>query len=237
MTWHVPINYVVRAADGGLTREQSLVWLYANMTSVTLPVTFNYGLQDYMKLNVNQSFYHRVLYPERMYVQFAGTLATVNTRMSVRDRTNLISDSFSLAYAGLLDWGLVLNLTQFASKERALTPLTELILQWDMLRQYFNEDDVGYLNSYVAYSMGDVYKEYRDGSSFTYVDHVQNLIQSRVLAAATRYNVGDSREFVTTQFTNFVDTDRTTRPWADIIGTVLQYGIRQRPTSFEAVFQ
>ena len=233
--WNIPINYVIRNSDGGMQKEDSLVWLYANETSTKLPFTFNYGTQDYAKLNVNQSFYYRVRYPDLMYRQFVGVLQTDPTRLSNRDRTNLLADSFSLAYAGLLDWNLVLNMTLFAWQERELTPLTELIGQWNTLQQYFSEDDVTYLNSYVSYMIGDVYDKYAN-YGFNPLDHIDNLIQARVLAAATRYNVRDSRKFVAQQFADFVSSDRTTRPWADIISTVLTYGIREQADAFGAVF-
>ena len=235
VAWNVPINYVIRNSDGGMQKQDSLVWLYSNTTSTKLPLSFNYGTQDYLKLNVNQSFFYRVHYPERMYRQFAAVLQTDNTRLSNRDRTNLLSDSFSLAYAGLLDWNLALNLTLFASQERELTPLTELIGQWNTLAQYFSEDDLTYLNSYVSYMIGDVYDYYAE-IGFNPLGHIDNLIQARVLAAATRYNVRDSRQFVTTQFADFIDSDRTTRPWADIIGTVLVYGIREQAAAFGALY-
>ena len=235
VAWNIPINYVIRNSDGGMQTDASLVWLYSNATSLMLPFTFNYGTQDYVKLNVNQSFFYRVKYPDLMYKQFASVLQTDNTRLSNRDRTNLLSDSFSLAYAGLLDWNLALNLTLFAPQEVELTPLTELIGQWNTLSQYFSEDDMTYLNSYVTYMLRGVYNSYA-AVGFRPRDHISNLIQARVLAAATRYNVGDSRKVVETQFTNFNCRDPTTRPWADIIGTVLTYGIRRQASAFAPLY-
>ena len=235
VAWNIPMNYVIRNSDGSSVVEERLVWLYANESTAKLPFTFNYGTQDYAKLNVNQSFFYRVHYPERMYRQFAAVLQADSTRFSIRDRTNLLSDSFSFAYAGLLDWNLALNLTLFAFDERQLTPLTELIGQWNKLAQYFSDDDLPYMRSYVAYMLGNVYDTYAN-LGFNPQDHVTNLLQSRVLAAATRYDVRDSRKFVAAQFNNFISSDRTYLPWADIRGTVLTYGARETSTAFSQLF-
>ena len=229
--WHVPINWLIKQADGS-SLYSGVHWLRGG-EQLELPLAFDYSQSLYLKLNRNADFYYRVLYPHSMYDQFALTLMSDPDLFTVKDRASLMDDAFSFAYAGLLPWQFALNLTRYAGSQMPETQLavwSELIAQWTALLPFFKgAGETLFLNTYVDTLLR---QQYIDVSGLLNTGSlVQSLLTARVFAAATRFDVSDSRDRARELFKLYVDSGFTTRPWADIISTVLTVGMAEADDS------
>ena len=227
VTWDIPISYTMLSADGSTyTNNTALHWLYANQTSVALPLTFDYTASWYLKVNHHNDFFYRVQYPHIMWDRFAEVLVALSpSALSVKDRTSLISDAFALAYSGMLPWKFAMNLTQYATAEDSLTVWTELISQLDALRPFFAADGADALTEFSTYVGVLLRPRYDLLIPPTPADHVTNILAGRVFGAAARYGLSDAREWATMWFSNMTESGWMVQPWPDVASTVYTVGV------------
>ena len=122
--WEVPITYMASTDD-----QVHQVWLHSEMNFIKLPIP---NEAQWLKLNIGQTGYYRVNYPEEHWIAFAEMLfdwannARINSSkecpLKTADRVNLLNDAFALAGAHRLPYSAALNLTKYLVGERELAP-------------------------------------------------------------------------------------------------------------------
>jgi glutamyl aminopeptidase len=122
--WEVPITYMASTDN-----QVHQVWLHSEMNFIKLPIP---NEAQWLKLNIGQTGYYRVNYPEEHWIAFAEMLfdwannARINSSkecpLKTADRVNLLNDAFALAGAHRLPYSVALNLTKYLVGERELAP-------------------------------------------------------------------------------------------------------------------
>ncbi|XP_059162409.1 endoplasmic reticulum aminopeptidase 1-like isoform X2 [Physella acuta] len=107
--WYIPFTYSTSANPS----RQSLVWMMKDSASVDLP---NDSVA-WIKGNVGSYGYYRVNYDKEGWQAIIKQLRTDHTVFAVTDRVGLISDAFSLARAGLIDYTVPLEMTKYLINE------------------------------------------------------------------------------------------------------------------------
>ena len=81
--------------------------------------------------------YYRVNYDTRNWEMIHQQLMTDHTAISVINRAQIMDDALNLAQAGLLDYGIALNLTSYLAREDQYLPwestLSSLLYVQDMV--------------------------------------------------------------------------------------------------------
>ena len=103
--WYVPLTYIteldrksvnhiwMNMTDGKLFKS---VFTFINCT-IHL-VRFEIAPEvKWIKANVNQSGFYRVMYDDKMWIEIISTLRTNHTLFNPADRANLIDDVFTLS--------------------------------------------------------------------------------------------------------------------------------------------
>ncbi|XP_064215469.1 endoplasmic reticulum aminopeptidase 1 isoform X6 [Tribolium castaneum] len=111
--WYVPFTYITN------NDTQTVYNVWMNMTDVRFELDPDI---TWIKANVNQSGFYRVMYDEAMWRSLVNVLRTNHTVFNPADRANLIDDAFTLCRAGLLNASIPLELSLYLSKERDYVP-------------------------------------------------------------------------------------------------------------------
>jgi glutamyl aminopeptidase len=122
--WEVPITYTSSMND-----STDQIWLHPEQEYVDIPIPNDC---KWLKLNISQTGYYRVNYPEEHWIAFgdllfdwaneAKTNPTKECPLPTADKVNLINDAFSIAAAHRLSYSIALNLTKYLVGERELAP-------------------------------------------------------------------------------------------------------------------
>lgn len=76
----------------------------------------------WIKANVNQSGFYRVMYDEETWQNLIHLLKTNHTVLNAADRASLLDDAFTLCRAGMLNASIPLEMSLYLSKERDYIP-------------------------------------------------------------------------------------------------------------------
>lgn len=85
--WYVPLTFITDNETEGI----STVWM--NMTDVRFEINPNL---KWIKANVNQSGFYRVMYDENLWATIIQTMRQNHLTFSAADRANLLDDAFTL---------------------------------------------------------------------------------------------------------------------------------------------
>ncbi|GFO02313.1 protease m1 Zinc metalloprotease [Plakobranchus ocellatus] len=116
--WYIALDYQSSMGDSG---SQVM-----DMNDITFEADL--GLKatgSWVKFNAGQMGFYRVLYPDTMWKAFSDHLLQTdqsNWKLSSPDRAGLLSDSFSLAAAGLVSYEVPLQLMSYLARERQYVP-------------------------------------------------------------------------------------------------------------------
>ncbi|GJQ68130.1 hypothetical protein Trydic_g10715 [Trypoxylus dichotomus] len=111
--WYVPLTYFT-------DNDTEIVYnTWMNMTDVRFEI---HPEIKWIKANVNQSGFYRVMYDENMWTEIIETLRKNHTIFNAADRANLIDDAFTLCRAGLLNASVPLELSLYLLNERDYVP-------------------------------------------------------------------------------------------------------------------
>ncbi|CAG9828443.1 unnamed protein product [Diabrotica balteata] len=109
--WHIPLTYFSNNDS-----EVKYVWM--NMTETK----FEVGDIKWIKANVNQTGFYRVMYDDDIWASLIKVLKTNHKVFSAADRASLIDDAFSLSRAGVLNVSVALELSLYLNNERDYAP-------------------------------------------------------------------------------------------------------------------
>ncbi|XP_015918798.1 glutamyl aminopeptidase [Parasteatoda tepidariorum] len=178
--WFVPVTYVTDVSP-----KENMFWL--NMTDGEFLVP---AKAKWLKLNINQTGFYRVLYDDRLWNTLINLLYTNHKVFKPADRANLLDDALTLARVGILKCGLALNLTRYLIKEEDYVPWETAILHMEVLDVLMQESPGLFLfHKYLKKLLkpvADILRWTDDG------DHLKKKLRSAVLRALMRFGDEDT---------------------------------------------
>ncbi|XP_049864292.1 endoplasmic reticulum aminopeptidase 1-like isoform X3 [Schistocerca gregaria] len=192
--WYVPLSYYTDKEAS----EVHHVWM--NLTDVKFEVPSDV---EWIKVNVNQSGFYRVMYEESMWMSIITTLHENHTVFSPADRANLIDDAFTLCRAGVLNASIALELSLYLLKEQDYVP-------WAAALEHFQSWSKR-LSETTAYKLFLEYLKHLLGPVTRYVGwedsgpHLQKLMRSDVLASAILCDVKETVKEATAKFRDWMN--------------------------------
>jgi len=114
--WWVPLTYTADFETIGST------WLANNQTSKMHTLEFPIDDEQWLIFNIDEIGYFRVNYDRKNWQLISQQLMKNHSAISVINRAQIMDDSLNLAQAGILDYDLVLNLTNYLVVEDEYLP-------------------------------------------------------------------------------------------------------------------
>ncbi|XP_063231804.1 endoplasmic reticulum aminopeptidase 1-like isoform X2 [Bacillus rossius redtenbacheri] len=179
--WYVPLSYYTSECPD----EVHHVWM--NMSDVRFEVN---ETVEWIKVNVNQSGFYRVMYDEEMWTAIILAMRQNHLIFSAADRASLIDDAFTLSRAGLLNVTIPLELSLYLARERDYVPWAtalEHLQSWSRLLAEsppykLFQDHLRFLLRAVARDVG-----WADAGP-----HLRKLLRSEILTSAVLCNINET---------------------------------------------
>lgn len=153
-SWWIPITYKT------ISVQPKLVWL--KRTQRELVVEMENSAEEWYLVNVNQTGYYRVNYDLDNWKKLTEQLEMRNGHLvfDVKNRAQILDDSFNLAAAGYLDYSVPLNISRYLKQEREYVPLKAALTSLDYLKDMFvRTQHFDKFKSYVLDLLEGVYKD------------------------------------------------------------------------------
>lgn len=119
--WWIPISYTT-AKDLNFEDTKPSLWI-RKTPSLTMDVD-ELSPSDWILVNIQQTGYYRVNYDRHNWKLLSAYLQDKNTysKIAPANRAQLIDDAMNLARAGILDYGIALNMTKYLVHENEFVP-------------------------------------------------------------------------------------------------------------------
>jgi len=201
--WNVPISYVT---NQDTDFENETHYKYERLTGKSGEITGVTEGSDWIIGNVLESFYYRVNYNEENWVALADVLKNNHEQIDVKNRAQLVDDSFNLGRAGIENQTLFFEITQYLDNEN------EYIPWWSASRgfSYVNKmlgvtGEYGLFKNYIAKQFAAQYN--RLGWDETGSSHTEKLMRSLVVQYACTFGNDDCEQVAMEEYKNWRDTD------------------------------
>uniref|UniRef100_A0A1W7RAL3 Aminopeptidase n=1 Tax=Hadrurus spadix TaxID=141984 RepID=A0A1W7RAL3_9SCOR len=198
--WYIPLTYITDVSS-----ETKHYWLNAIEGSFDVPEEFLW-----LKVNVNQTGFYRVMYDEKMWDILIKLLMNDHTRLYPADRSSLLDDALTLARIGILKSHLALNLTLYLENELDYVPWETAILRFDDLDALMHESPGRLVfHSYIQSLLKPVL------SSVKWEDngpHLKKKLRLSVLTAAIKYGDPHTIEEAKKRFNEWMYIDKKIPP-------------------------
>ncbi|GFT63992.1 glutamyl aminopeptidase [Nephila pilipes] len=172
--WYVPVTYITDID------KENMFWLNMTDGEFLLPAR-----AKWLKLNVNQTGFYRVMYDDGLWNTLIDKLHTNHNVFKPADRANLLDDALTLARVGILDSALAFNLTRYLEKEEDYVPWETAILHMEVLDVLMQESPaLSLFHKYVRNLM----KPVADNLGWTDEgDHLKKKLRSALLRVLVRF--------------------------------------------------
>ncbi|XP_015117204.1 endoplasmic reticulum aminopeptidase 2 [Diachasma alloeum] len=178
--WYVPLTYYTDK------EPQRVYTVWMNMSDVTFEIPEN---AEFIKFNMNQSGFYRVLYPDEMWTAIIKTLMTNHRKFTPIDRANLIDDAFTLCEAGEINATIPLRLSLYLMNESDYVPWATALGYLHSWKQRLGESS-GYkrYTAFLKKLLGPIskYVGWKDDG-----DHLTKLLRIAVLQSAVELQLED----------------------------------------------
>ncbi|XP_012943576.1 glutamyl aminopeptidase [Aplysia californica] len=216
--WYVPLSFQTSQGENGSK--------VMDMTDIKF--SGNYGLSSpgsWIKFNVDQPGFYRVLYPDSQWQAFSQYLLTTDNQLwilGIADRAGLLNDAFTLASAGMTSYDIPLDMMSYLAKEEHVVPWSAALQGGvNYIRRMLRDDpDYGLWKSFIADRTRPIVMRvgFQDTGS-----HLERQLRSLVISVACQ--VGDSYTLsnITGQFRDWLDNGVT--PSVNLRSAVYIYGM------------
>ncbi|XP_012944386.1 endoplasmic reticulum aminopeptidase 1 [Aplysia californica] len=214
-TWHVPFTFRTSSNP----REKTLIWLRRGSASAEIPDSEALWVTG----NTDGKGYYRVQYDPAGWQAIIRQLKEDHTVFSVSDRVALVSDAFSLARAGRINYSVPLDMSGYLSKEQDYFVWSEASSHFGFLKgRLFLDEDYDLLKDY-EFSLAKPHYD-RLGWSDT-GNHIEKKMRAFLigLAIVSEYQPAVSRALEL--FHNWVEE----KPFSvlnDLRGSIYSVGLR-----------
>ncbi|XP_050314104.1 endoplasmic reticulum aminopeptidase 1-like isoform X2 [Anthonomus grandis grandis] len=198
--WYVPLTYITNNDS-----EINMIWM--NLTQVRFEAP---GDLKWIKANVNQSGFYRVMYEADMWQSLITLLKNNHTMFSAADRANLIDDAFTLCRAGILNATIPLELSAYLVKETDYLPWGVAIKHFKNWARRMSESlPYKLFLSYMRNLLRPItkYVGWKDSN-----DNVKRLLRRKVLSAAVLCELNETIAEAKTLFQKWMISNETIDP-------------------------
>lgn len=130
--WWVPITYTT-AKRLAFDNTKPTEWIRRTPAAVVYDEDISPA--EWILVNIQQTGYYRVNYDRHNWKLLSQYMQDVNlySKIAPANRAQLVDDAMNLARAGLLDYGIALNLTKYLVHENELVPWKAGILSFSFI--------------------------------------------------------------------------------------------------------
>ncbi|XP_018335613.1 aminopeptidase Ey [Agrilus planipennis] len=181
LKYYVPISYTNSTAKDFETVSPRH-WLLPNSN---LQISNALPSSGWIVVNIQETGFYRVNYDETLWRRLASALKTANhDGIDVLNRAQIVDDSFNLARAGLLPYGVALDVTSYLSTETEYYPWVSALEALNHLR--IRSANSTSLRSFLETHILDLISTVYEGLSF---DYDPNESQADILKKVTILNL------------------------------------------------
>ncbi|XP_017777374.1 PREDICTED: endoplasmic reticulum aminopeptidase 1-like isoform X2 [Nicrophorus vespilloides] len=211
--WYVPLTYIT---DND-TDTINYVWM--NMTNVRFEIDPDV---KWIKVNVNQSGFYRVMYDDNMWASIIDTLRSNHTIFNAADRASLIDDAFTLCRAGLLNASIPLEMSLYLIDERDYVPWATAIEHFESWSRRLSESLAYKLFlQYMRKLLEPITKFVGWNDDGT---HLQRLMRTDILSTAVHCELNETVSKAKSSFMKWMKNNETIAP--DLKEVVYAAGIK-----------
>ncbi|XP_031336695.1 endoplasmic reticulum aminopeptidase 1-like isoform X2 [Photinus pyralis] len=211
--WFVPLTYFTSKYP----EEVHTVWM--NMSDVRIEVDSDV---KWIKANINQSGFYRVMYDETMWTNIIADLRSNHTIFNPADRASLIDDAFTLSRAGLLNASIPLDLSLYLIKEKDYVPWATAIKHFQAWSRRLSESLAYKLFlKYMRKLLTPVTKLVGWGSQGS---HLERLLRTDVLSTAILCELNETVFQAKSQFEKWMHRNQSIP--ADLKEVVYSAGVK-----------
>ncbi|XP_064646003.1 aminopeptidase N-like isoform X2 [Lineus longissimus] len=225
--WEVPFTMTTNTTAPKWQQTFSdVIWMPQTDKSLTSANGVPAAANDWIVGNVMEYGFYRVNYDKENWNLIAQQLQADLTAIHVRNRAQIVDDSFNLARAGTIDITDALTLSQYMTDERELLP-------WDAY-----SGNLGYIDSmlektavygdFQGYMVQQVIPLYNSlGWNMPASDpHITKRLRYLAIARACKYGHGPCLTEASKQFEEYKKTPATNNIAVDLKTVVYCYGIK-----------
>lgn len=182
--WNIPIDWY--ALDG---TNGSIFYNMSHQGALSLD-TYSPS-NGILKINSKHVGFYRVQYDTESWMNISEQLVTDHKSFSTADRTGFFDDTFALARANLLDYGIALNLTKYLANEDEYMTWQRISSALSYIRSML-EDDLELYPKFQNYWRAQVKPiadrlQWQDTGS-----HLERLLRETILGLACRMEDEDA---------------------------------------------
>ncbi|KYN04893.1 Glutamyl aminopeptidase [Cyphomyrmex costatus] len=220
--WTIPITYITNR-----NKKPTLVWFDRNSNKVVIKVNRR---TKWIKLNAGQVGFYQVNY-KKEWKTFKDLLHSHHTRISSLDRANLLSDMFSLADAGEIEYNTVMDISVYLIKENHALPWavakSKLMTMYTLLTSSSEPNIADKFQSFILILLDTAYKNVIWIDNMTEVmplTHMDRTLRSMVIELTCAMGSPDCLKRVGELFKEWLIEDKPQHP--DIRELIYYYGMR-----------
>ncbi|XP_067672727.1 glutamyl aminopeptidase-like [Haliotis asinina] len=217
--WYISLSYIT---SNGSTGTKIMDMTEVETVDVNVDMT---DASQWIKFNVNQTGYYRVTYPDDIWRRFATVLDRSdpsNFPISVADRSAFINDVLNLARAGLLNYGVALEMTSYLDKETNHIPWESAYTGMAYITKMFRSGgSFGLWRQYVLAKVKPALDRlgWEDTGS-----HLDKLMRRNLIELACGHGDVECLGNATAKFRNWLDNGVEISP--NLRARVYKYGMR-----------
>ena len=123
----MPLSYKAQRAD-----PQRTEWL-SNVEKATTVTLVGAAINEWVIFNVDQANFYRVAYDETNYKLIAADLLANHVNVPLKNRAQLLDDSFNLALSKVVPYTSALELTLYLKNEIEYVPWRSVLTELDYI--------------------------------------------------------------------------------------------------------
>ncbi|XP_017007594.2 aminopeptidase N [Drosophila takahashii] len=140
-TWYVPVNFAT--ASNSDYRNTSATHYLLNVTETVIS-DVQVASDSWLLANLQNHGYFRTIYDEQNYELLAAVLKSQTWKIHVRNRAQLLYDTYIFVNTGRLSHSLLLNLLSYLEKEEQYAPWSTANTILTVYDRYLRGDDAYY---------------------------------------------------------------------------------------------
>ncbi|XP_041364193.1 glutamyl aminopeptidase-like [Gigantopelta aegis] len=197
--WYISLDYLSSVGSNG---KQIL-----DTSDATFEINFDMNdARKWIKFNINQTGFYRVLYPDAIWQRFSTILKTTDPDLwilSPSDRSGLIDDAFNLARGGIMGYDIALEMTSYLDRENNHIPWKSGYRGMQYISTMFEiGGDFGHWRKHVLNKVKPALDRIGWGDTGT---HLQKLMRSNLISLACGHGDVQCMTNASMQFRSWLD--------------------------------
>ncbi|XP_077156720.1 glutamyl aminopeptidase [Paroedura picta] len=227
--WNIPVKW-----DDGAVSNVTLYDM-SELSGITLIQPNNTIADSFLKVNKDHVGFYRVNYENKTWADLADIMMNNSQNFSSADYAGFLEDAFSLARAGLLNYGYALNLTRYLRNEKEYIPWHRVIAAVSYIGSMLKDDEALY-SKFQVYFRSLVKPIATELGWDNSGSHIDSLLRVTVLEFACSMDDPEALSNASSLFKNWLDG---TSPDVNLRLLVYRYGMQHsgNEEAWEYMFQ